>query len=328
MKTSGIRAIIILIILSGSSLATFSQNQELNDTVISGWKEINVFYDDNEKCFTCHGEESYTLFDSVAGISRIRNMLEDYHISREDYYHSNHKSFSCTDCHSADFVDFPHSVPTRLEEHFACLDCHGNDENYSQFKFEEIEMEYNQSTHAKVDDFSCWKCHNPHTYKPIARNTTDIREIVLYDNNMCLACHANFKNFRLLTDREEINVINRHEWLPNQILHFKSVRCIECHTQISDSILIAHLVLPKDSAVRNCTECHSSDSRLMSTLYKFESKGKRENGFLNAIILGKSYVIGASRNVYLGYLSFIIFIGVLAVIGVHTFFRVIKSKRS
>lgn len=315
------------LMLSAFPYALQSQDLEVKDSIIVKWKAINVFYDDNEKCLICHGEVYYTLFDSVTGVSKVRNMFEDYHINRNEYYQSNHKTFSCTDCHSQDFVNFPHAVSARLEEHFACLDCHGNDENYSQFSFEEIEKEYNQSTHAKVQGFSCWKCHNPHNYKLIARDATDIGEIVLYDNNMCLECHANFSQFRLLSDREEINVVNRHEWLPNQILHFQNVRCIECHTQISDSILIAHTVLPKDKAVKNCTECHSTDSRLMSTLYKFESKGKRQNGFFNSIILSSSYVIGASRNIYLGYLSFIIFIGLLSVIGIHVFFRIIKAKK-
>ena len=40
-----------------------------------------------------------------------------------------------------------------------------------------------------------------------------------------------------------------HEWLPNETLHFQNVRCIECHTQINDSILVAHLVLPKEKAL-------------------------------------------------------------------------------
>ena len=327
MKTLRIRDVFLLALILGLSLSSSLFGVQSGDSLIAGWKTINIFYDDNEKCFICHGEEFYTLSDSITGISHVRNMFQDYYISRDEFYGSVHKTFSCTDCHSTEFSGFPHNVSARLEEHYACIDCHGNDENYAQFKFEEIEAEYNQSTHADVNNFSCWKCHNPHNYKLIARDATDIGEIVLYDNNMCLECHANFSQFRLLTDREEINVVSRHEWLPNQILHFQNIRCIECHTQISDSVLIAHTVLPKDKAVKNCTECHSTNSRLMSTLYKFESKGKRQNGFFNSIILSSSYVIGASRNIYLGYLSLIIFLGLLSVIGIHIFFRIVKAKK-
>lgn len=327
MNALKIRDKIALTILLGIMFDFSPAVAQQQDTLVAHWRDVNVFYDDNETCLKCHGEAFYTLTDTLMGISRTRNMLQDYFIDRNEFYGSVHKSFRCNDCHSDEFQKFPHDIASRLEDHYTCLDCHGNDENYSYLNFEEIEKEYDNSIHAKVEGFSCWKCHDPHSYKLIAREQNNISETVLYDNNMCLQCHANFDKFRLLSDRDEINVVSRHEWLPNQVLHFESVRCIECHTQISDSILIAHTVLPKEEAVRNCTECHSTNSRLMSTLYKFESKEKRQNGFLNSIILNTSYVIGASRNLFLGYLSFIIFFGLLTVIGVHIFFRVINAKK-
>jgi hypothetical protein len=72
-------------------------------------------------------------------------------ILREEYYGSNHKGFSCFDCHSAEFSDFPHPLEIRLEYQWNCIDC-----------------------------------------------------------------HADFDQFQLLTDREGINIIQTHEWLPNQ----------------------------------------------------------------------------------------------------------------
>jgi len=64
---------------------------------------------------------------------------------------------------------------------------------------------------------------------------------------------------------------------------------------------------------------------LMSSLYKFQSKEQRKDGFLNGIILNESYVIGANRNQYLNNLSFFIFLVLAAVIAVHTFFRIRKK---
>ena len=49
---------------------------------------------------------------------------------------------------------------------------------------------------------------------------------------------------------------------------------------------------------------------LMASLYKFESKAQRRDGFFNGIILNESYVIGANRNEYLNLLSLVIFVGV------------------
>jgi len=289
--------------------------------------ENNLFAEDNEKCLVCHGEPYFELTDTIQGITQNRLMCEDYHIDRDEYYHSNHWSFACTDCHSYDLEIFPHPTSARLEEPYHCIDCHGYDEQYAHYHFEEIEEEYLQSVHAEIKGYSCWKCHDPHSYEVTAGNTDDFEKIILYGNNICLECHANYDQFRLLTDREETKIIEMHEWLPNQKAHLKSVRCIECHTELSDSILIAHKVLPKDKAVKRCTECHSSDSRLLATLYKFQSKKFRGDvGFLNGVILNQSYVIGANRNIILNILSYIIIAGVILVIFVHMFFRLLKRK--
>jgi hypothetical protein len=64
----------------------------------------------------------------------------------------------------------------------------------------------------------------------------------------------------------------------------------------------------------------------MSSLYKFQSKEQRKNGFLNGIILNESYVIGANRNQYLNNLSIIIFVILSGVIAVHTVFRIRKKN--
>jgi hypothetical protein len=130
----------------------------------------------------------------------------------------------------------------------------------------------------------------------------------------------------LLTDRDEINIFDTHSWLPNQVAHFRAVRCIECHTEINDSILIAHKILPKEQAVQNCSECHSRDSRLMHTLYKFQIQEGRKGGFANGIIINNAYVIGANQNVILNRLSVLVFLATFLVIGFHTVLRIIKLK--
>jgi hypothetical protein len=206
------------------------------------------------------------------------------------------------------------------------FDCHGGDETFSSFDFEGIDQDYRQSTHFMLEEegFSCWKCHEPHSYKINIRDSKNLKETILYDNTICLDCHSDFNRFQLLTEREEINILQKHEWLPNQASHFGSVRCIECHTKINDSILVSHLILPKEEAVRLCNECHSSNSLLMASLYKFQSREQRRDGFLNGIILNESYVIGANRNVYLNRLSILIFAVIILIISVHIIFRIIR----
>jgi len=289
--------------------------------------ENNLFAEDNEKCLVCHGDTYFELTDTVLGVTQKRLMCEDYQIDRDKYYKSNHWSFACTDCHSYGMEIFPHPTSARLEESYNCIDCHGYDEQYAQYHFEEIQEEYEENVHAKIEGFTCWKCHDPHSYEINIRNSTNLEETILYDNNICLECHANYDNFQLLSDREEIVVVESHSWLPNESAHFTNIRCIECHTEINDSILVAHKLLPKDDAVQRCTECHTSDSRLLATLYKFQSKEFRANvGFVNGVIFNQSYVIGANRNIILNILSFIIFGGVIFIIVAHTFFRIIRRN--
>ncbi len=262
----------LTIIFIGVLFATLGLYAQPSDStkLKSSYFEVNPYVEDNENCLKCHGELKYTLEDPTLGRTMTEHMCPDRIIDRDAFYTGVHKSFACADCHNYGFEEFPHSVEARLEEMLLCMDCHGYDESFAQYHFEDIEVEFSESIH-NIEEFTCWKCHDPHSYRAFMRNAEDIEEAVLYDNNMCLSCHADFDRFMLLTDREEINVVESHGWLPNQVAHFRSVRCIECHTEINDSILIAHKILPKSEAVENCIECHSRDSRLMHTLYKFQS---------------------------------------------------------
>lgn len=289
---------------------------------------VSKFYKENENCFKCHGQKVYEYTNETTGTNVRHTMFVERIVNREVFYQSNHKSFKCTDCHSEEYQKFPHAGELRMEPLYNCIDCHGNDEQYAKFRFEEIEAEYQQSSHYKLekDGFTCWKCHNPHTYKISNRDSDNLKKTIAYDNSICLNCHSNFDRFQLLTDRDEINILQKHDWLPNQAAHFKSVRCIECHTKTSDSVLVAHLIMPKDNAVRRCNECHSQNSILMASLYKFKSKEQRKDGFFNGVILNESYVIGANRNEYLNSFSLIILAMVLGVVAIHVFFRVVKVK--
>jgi hypothetical protein len=90
---------------------------------------------------------------------------------------------------------------------------------------------------------------------------------------------------------------------------------------------VSHNIRPKAEAVKRCNECHSQNSLLMASLYKFKSKEQRQDGFFNGIILNESYVIGANRNEYLNILSLAIFALVLAIIALHIFLRLRKGKK-
>jgi nitrate reductase cytochrome c-type subunit len=283
----------------------------------------------NAACLQCHGEKKYKLYNSDSSSFVIRTISEYGYIDKNLFYHdrSVHRDFSCFDCHAEGYNTFPHPVDLRFEYINQCIDCHGGDEKYAKFNFESIEAEYMESIHHGTleEKFSCWSCHNPHGYVVHARNDKDILEVVQYNNNVCLSCHANVDKFSLLTEHKLIEVVPNHDWLPNQELHFKQVRCIDCHTKISETSMVAHLIQGKELAVHNCEECHSQNSRLMSTLYKFRVKERREQGFLNSVITNQAYIIGANRNVILNQISLGAFFLLIGVLFIHFIFRVISK---
>jgi hypothetical protein len=283
----------------------------------------------NEKCLKCHGDHFYELKDPVSGDVKKERMFRV--INRKDFYNSNHKTFKCYDCHSEEFDSFPHSLALRFEGVANCLDCHGGDANYAMYKFEQIDEDFHKSVHSTkhLKEFSCWMCHDPHSYKINARNKKqDILKTISYDNSICLSCHANIDKYQLILEAPNPNILEKHEWLPNQVTHFRNVRCIECHARINDSILVAHNIQPKAKAVKRCVQCHSTNSILLQTLYKYTTKERiNELGFFNGVILNDSYVVGANRNYYINIACIIIlsltFLGIL----IHGILRKIKKVK-
>lgn len=324
LATTGILLLSSLLLLTGRICAEESPTD-------SAGVFKSEFFEQNERCFSCHGTAKYSYFNAVTEKTVTAMMCENRVFKREDFYLSNHKSFACVDCHAAEYDSFPHPGALRMEAKYNCSDCHAFDEQYAHFNFEKIEEEFNQSVHyiANSDEFTCWDCHNPHTYRINIRTSDNITEAIAYDNQICLNCHSDFGRFQLLTEREEINLLEKHEWLPNQSLHFSQVRCIECHARQSDTLMVAHRIMPKEQAVKRCVECHSQNSLLMSSLYKFQAKENRtEAGFLNAIMLNDAFVIGANRNIWLNRISVILFgFAILFLLG-HLTARIIYRKKT
>ena len=136
----------LLLVFSGgpgfaSGLDLKGANSDPNDT--TAFK--SPFFEDNERCFVCHGQNRYEYTNENLGRQVRAMMFSERVIDREKFYQSNHKSFSCTDCHSADYVQFPHPGELRMEQSYNCIDCHGGDEKFSSLILKTIEAEYQKS---------------------------------------------------------------------------------------------------------------------------------------------------------------------------------------
>jgi len=302
----------------------------LGSVVTASDKKARNLDEESRKCLKCHGEARYYLTDTASGDSVKMKMYAELRIDPVNFLNGTHGAFKCTDCHSSDYTTVPHPASVKFEADYTCLDCHGGDEKYASFHFETIDEEYARSVHADSlgTDFNCWSCHNPHSYKLTGPKEKVLNKVAI-DNGMCLNCHGNPIKFENLADKEIPNLINRHDWLPNQALHFKNVRCIDCHGAQNDSLSVAHLIKPKKNAVRKCVECHSTNSILMSSLYKHAVREKRNQlGFYNGVITNEAYIIGANRNYYLNVASIIIFALALLGIAIHSTFRILKHRRN
>lgn len=283
---------------------------------------------ENELCLKCHTNQTFT-FQNTLTDAEDKRMMNPLYIMNKDHFASGvHGKFKCTDCHSSDYETYPHNAELKLEPLSTCLDCHGGDEQYAAYQFEKIDEEFQKSVHFQKsgESFTCSKCHDQHYYQAKSRTSSEVSEIVGFSNEMCMSCHSNNNKFHLISDeiKPELNKI--HDWLPNQELHFRNIRCIECHTEVVDSLSVSHNILPKEQALRNCVECHSKNSMLIASLYKYENlQNRTSEGKLNTIIANKSYVIGAYQNPLLNNISILIFLMALAGIGIHLIFRIIKK---
>ncbi|MCX6238963.1 MAG: cytochrome c3 family protein [Bacteroidia bacterium] len=283
---------------------------------------------ENDKCLKCHTHQTFTFQNTLTKKEDKRMSNPLYILDKNHFAAGVHAKFKCTDCHSSAYSTYPHNAELKLEPLSTCLDCHGGDEKYAAYQFEKIEKEFQKSVHFQKsgESFTCSKCHNQHYYQAKSRTSSVVGEIIGFSNEMCMTCHSNNSKFQLLSDTLKPALSQIHGWLPNQELHFKNVRCIECHTQVVDSLSVSHNILPKEKALKNCVECHSKNSMLVASLYKYKNlQSRSEGGKLNTIIANKSYVIGAYQNFWLNNFSIFIFIMALAGICIHVILRIIKK---
>ena len=294
------------------------------------WSSQAQTYQDakNHTCLKCHSNQMYTFHNDLMD-TEVKRLMNPYYILDTVALNIGvHNQFDCMDCHSYEYETYPHAANLKLEPLGTCIDCHGGDETFASYQFEKIVEETEKSVHHQVygENFTCAKCHSQHTYTATARNSSNVLEIVDYSNKMCLSCHNSMDRYHLVSEHEKPQIVQIHSWLPNQELHFKHVRCIECHTEVVDSLMVSHNIQAKEYAVKKCDECHSANSRLKASLYKYQNLQKRSaDGTVSTILSNKSYVIGTHQSPLLQMLSFIIFLATICGVAIHTFFRIFKK---
>ncbi len=259
-------------------------------------------------CLNCHLKQPTTQFSKS---------LIDYHKSVHGSALQKGNKFAavCIDCHGSHNLqkaNSPESRINRFKVSDVCGKCHLT-----------ITLEYHSSIHGielkkgNPDVPGCTYCHGEHAISPMAKVSERIIQAnrmnfnVIVSNKMvfCIKCHTN----DTLMSKYKISTLSKaHDWLPNLQKHWETVRCVDCHSSYEPPNL-SHNILPRDQTVKQCEECHSKNSILMTKLYKHEKAQSREKfGFINGTILSDAYVIGTTRNIYLDFIS-ITLIGIIII---------------
>lgn len=282
---------------------------------------------ENIKCLKCHGQTAYTVHSSDGRKQTKRPMSPACMISPLGYSNAIHGSLKCLDCHAEGYNTFPHNVDLKFESIYACTDCHEDTKKFKRFHLDSIVAGYENSVHAKAmsKTFTCWKCHNPHTYITAFSEQTDLKSAIDVSNAICLDCHNNAEKYKLLTDKPMDNLVKEHAWLSHPEIHLKNVRCVDCHAKLSSGTFTPHEILPSHDAVRKCTACHSQQSILANSLLRTDQKEK-QLGFSNSKALQYAFIMGANRNIWLNLISGSLFALLLSGLFIHFFFTLRYRK--
>lgn len=295
--------------------------------VTKGWNlgaaELKV--NQEKMCLNCH-------INNLPINERFAQSLVNYEqsVHGKAILTGNYKAAVCIDCHGVHNLqkaDKPGSTINQFNVHNVCGDCHTD-----------VKHEYMNSIHGRSliegnsDSPSCTYCHGEHGIQQIP----DLQESAFTENKMnlhtmqqnnmiyCIACH---EKPEIMSKYGLATIKQAHEWLPSQKSHWETVRCVDCHSS-HEGEEKPHDILPPEKTIKQCEECHSMNSVLMTTLYKHEKKMSREKyGFINGTILSDAYVVGTTRNVYLNVASIVIFGLVLGGIFIHGSLRWFGSRR-
>lgn len=270
----------------------------------------------NNECFACHTKAGLQSPPQAGlDLKKLEATLRD----PDTFHASNHGNMECKTCHGQGYTKYPHAEGA-AQQISPCSECHA-------VKVYKIEQQWDKSVHAQKlkGKMTCNSCHDPHLAK-IASKLGDPKLIVAQDNAMCLDCHNSDLAFAKLApdNRKRPDIDSLHSWLPNTKVHWKAVRCVECHTPQAKTL--SHEILAKDKAEKNCVSCHSSDSALRTRLYRHLVQAEENQyGFVNTAILKSSYVIGATRNQFVDWGILGMIAATVGGLGLHGAIRVVMS---
>lgn len=285
--------------------------------------KIQMKINSEKLCLDCHIEDQHG--------SKFAQTLVKYEesVHGRAILKGNAEAAVCIDCHGVHDLQResnPTSSVHKSNVHNVCGSCHTK-----------ITEEYVKSIHGSAvvrgiyDAPTCTNCHGehdidnvPHVEKQVF-SKTGMNFDVIVGNQMvwCVSCHSDevtMKKYNIQT------IEAAHAWLPVPEKHWKTVRCVDCHSSYEPPNM-SHNILPLNETVKQCEECHSKNSILMTKLFVHEKQQSRDKyGFINGTLLSDAYITGATRNIYLETFSYLLF-GLTAIgIVIHGVIRIGTRK--
>ena len=282
----------------------------------------------NKTCLRCHGMATLGYQDPITG--SLVSLAVDGHA----FAASNHAAMTCVACHGDGYTTTPHpdrtqprTQPRTQQAKPNCLGCHATDAGHG-FKaadLRRIGRQFSLSLHFKAlpGVFDCSSCHDTHAVRFDKAPQAGVQAA----NAICRTCHDAEPRFSALTSGPRFQSLEMaHQWLPVADLHWRSVRCVECHTPRGEPD--SHTIVRGDRVERDCVACHSKTTILLSRLYQHRARqGREEAGFFSGMLNNEAYIIGMTRSFVLDTLSLVIFVVTLAVLGGHGLLRLLATRR-
>jgi predicted CXXCH cytochrome family protein len=273
----------------------------------------------NEACMECHGVKGLSSTDPLTG--EFLNLT----LNQKIYDQSVHGKMLCLRCHGRGYLDQPHTS-NRRRDAFACLTCHEKDDGLSPSEKDDFKNEILRSIHKKGlgKRLDCNACHDPHTFERIGKLAPKRR--IKKSNAICLNCHSDAGAQGAFKKAQRLK--NIHDWLPNREAHHKEVACVTCHGGRQGSR--PHLLVAEKRVVHKCESCHTPNTGSLSAQYR-DSKGNTKPSagglLLSEAVWNEAYVIGATRHRLLDGLSLFGFAGLVFLLLLHGFLRMVwKGK--
>lgn len=273
-------------------------------TSSSKLSKIQLKINSEKLCLDCHIKDEHG--------SKFAESLVKYEesVHGQAILKGNQKAAVCIDCHGVHNLQResnPSSTVHKSNVHNACGKCHSK-----------ITNEYISSIHGSAvvrgiyDAPTCTNCHGEHDINSVPHvdkqvfSKTGMNFDVIVGNRMvwCVSCHSDKEMMKKYNLQD---VETAHAWLPVPEKHWKTVRCVDCHSSYEPPNM-SHNILPLSETVKQCEECHSKNSILMTKLFVHEKQQSRDKyGFINGTILSDAYMTGVTRNIYLESFSYLIF---------------------